>query len=86
MADRWSDEFSTRVREWCDAVATLGVNVLADAGLVSRADFERAAGIVAEEVFVRLCLLDYPPSPEAPGRAADAEPITAVDPPRAAGH
>ena len=43
MADRWSDEFSTRVREWCDDVAALGVDVLADAGLVSRADFERAA-------------------------------------------
>ena len=86
MADRWSDEFSTRVREWCDDVAALGVDVLADAGLVSRADFERAADIVAEEMFVRLCLLDYPPSPEAPGRAEDAEPITAVDPPRAAGH
>ena len=66
MADRWSDEFSTRVREWCDDVAALGVDVLADAGLVSRADFERAADIVAEEMFVRLCLLDYPPSPEAP--------------------
>ena len=52
MADRWSDEFSTRVREWCD-------DVLADAGLVSRADFERAADIVAEEVFVRLIQSTY---------------------------
>ena len=59
MADRWSDEFSTRVREWCDDVAALGVDVLADAGLVSRADFERAADIVAEEVFVRLIQSKY---------------------------
>ena len=59
MADRWSDEFTTRVREWCDDVAALGVDVLADAGLVSRAGFERAADIVAEEVFVRLIQSTY---------------------------
>ncbi len=59
MADRWSDEFTTRVRKWCDAVAALGVDVLADAGLVSRADFERAGDIVGEEVFVRLIQSTY---------------------------
>ncbi len=60
-------------------MAALGVDVLADAGLVSRADFERAAGIVAEEVFVRLCLLDYPPSPQPPAYQRHAEPNAAVD-------
>ena len=48
-----------RVREWCDDVAALGVDVLADAGLVSRADFERTADIVAEEVFVCLIQSTY---------------------------
>ena len=59
MAEAWSPEFVARVREWCDDVAALGVDVLADAGLVSRADFERAADIVAEEVFVRLIQSKY---------------------------
>jgi hypothetical protein len=27
-------------------------------------DFERAWSIIAEELFVRLCLHDYPPEPE----------------------
>ena len=73
MAAAWSPEFAARVREWCDHVAAMGVDVLADAGLVTHADFERARDIVAEEVFVRLCLHDYPPTPEPSGQAADAE-------------
>lgn len=76
MAEVWSPEFAARVRAWCDHVAALGVDVLVDAGLVGRGDFERARGIVAEEVFVRLCLHGYPPSPEAPERATDAEPLS----------
>jgi hypothetical protein len=64
MAETWSPEFAARVRAWCDHVATLGVDALVDAGIVARADFERASSIVAGEAFARLCLHDYPPAPE----------------------
>ena len=33
MAEAWSPEFVARVREWCDHVAALGADVLADAGI-----------------------------------------------------
>jgi len=74
MVEPWSAEFSARVREWCDKLSVLGVDVLVDAGLVAKGDFERASGIVAEELFVRLCLHDYPPVPESLLKPPDAEP------------
>jgi hypothetical protein len=74
MAEAWSPEFAARVRAWCDRVAALGVNELVDAGIVARADFGRASGIVAGEVFARLCLHDDPPAPEPQGQAGDAPP------------
>jgi hypothetical protein len=77
MAKEWSPERAARVRAWSDHVAAHGVDVLVDAGLVARADFERARIIVAEELFVRLCLHDYPPVPElyrhAPGSESDVD-------------
>lgn len=47
---------------WAAKVAALAVDVLVDAGLVSREKFETAAAIVSEEILVRLCCDDYPPS------------------------
>ena len=62
MAERWPDLFAARVREWCEGKAELVVDALVTAGLVPDGESEQAAGIVAEELFVRLCLLDYPPA------------------------
>jgi len=52
---------------WCLSVAGLGVDELVRAGLIATGEFERARKIVAEEIFVRLCLNDLPP----PGQADD---------------
>jgi hypothetical protein len=71
MAERWTGEFSARARDWCEKVAGLGVDALVDAGLVARADIARAEAIVAEELFVRLCLHDYPPVPDSLCRPPD---------------
>ena len=49
----------------------MAVDALLDAGLVRREDFDRAVGVVAEEIFVRLVLGDYPPR-EGPHTPADA--------------
>jgi hypothetical protein len=56
--------------EWAASVAALAIDALVDAGLVSREQFEAARAIVAEEVFVRLCVNDYPPAVEYDGRRA----------------
>lgn len=66
MAVGRSPEFDAGPGEWCAKVAALSVDVLVDAGLVARTDFELARSIVAEEIFVRLCLHDYPPALEEP--------------------
>jgi len=79
MAERWTDEFSASTREWCDKVTNLGVDMLVRAGLLPEEEFGRASGIVAEELFVRLCLRDYPPSPVSLSKAPDAEPGAAAD-------
>jgi hypothetical protein len=63
VAECWSDEFAVRVREWCEEMAGLGVDALVDAGLIDKGAFGRALEIVAEELFVRLGLHDYPPLP-----------------------
>jgi hypothetical protein len=47
--------------DWSDRIAWLAVDALVRSGIVSTADFDRAASIVEEEVRVRLCLGDYPP-------------------------
>jgi hypothetical protein len=56
------EQSAAGVRAWSDHVAALAVDALIDAGLIRRDDFEKAAATVSEEVFVRLCLLDYPPA------------------------
>jgi hypothetical protein len=47
---------------WCRKVAGLGVESLVMAGLLPKAEYERAKEIVAEEIFVRMCLHDLPPA------------------------
>ena len=64
MAERWSDTFSARVRAWSDHVAALAVDELVCAGMVRMDQLQSASDVVAEEIFVRLCLLDYPPVPD----------------------
>ena len=52
---------SATPRTWSKQVAVLAVDVLLDAGIISQPEFERAVDIVAEEIYVRLSLEDYPP-------------------------
>jgi hypothetical protein len=61
LTEQWSDEFAAGLREWCDKVASLGVDVLVHVGLIPKAEYEKATAIVAEEILVRLSLHDYPP-------------------------
>jgi hypothetical protein len=49
------------IKEWSDQVAAIVVDVLADHGIVKRADFEKATELVAEEIRIRLAINDYPP-------------------------
>ena len=79
MVEPWSEEFATHTREWCDKVAVLGVDVLVNAGLVAKGEVNRASHIIAEELFVRLCLHDYPPIPESLTKVVDTEPNAAPE-------
>ncbi len=47
-------------KAWSRSVAALAVHELMAAKIVPQADAERAIGIVAEEIFVRLSLDDRP--------------------------
>jgi hypothetical protein len=51
----------TEMQEWCDGVSQIAVDALLDANLIDRDQFEKAADIVAEEIFARLTVGDYPP-------------------------
>jgi hypothetical protein len=62
--DRRSDRLSAGVKSWSDQIATLAADALIEARLVSRDDFDRVADVIAEEIFARLCLLDFPPTNE----------------------
>ena len=48
-------------KSWSDRVAGIAVDALLTAKIVKKEDFERAVGIVSEEIYVRLCLEDMPP-------------------------
>lgn len=63
-ANRWSDRLSAGVKAWSDHIATLAADALVEARLVNLDDFERAAAIISGEIFVRLCLHDFPPPSE----------------------
>ncbi|HEX8721686.1 MAG TPA: hypothetical protein VF736_13710 [Pyrinomonadaceae bacterium] len=54
------------IQTWSEGVAELAVDALVDAGLIAKKDFERAVAVVAEEIFVRLVIGDYPPPGGAP--------------------
>jgi hypothetical protein len=47
--------------EWTKSVAAFAVDALLDAGLVQREHFDVARDIVAEELYVWLCMEHYPP-------------------------
>jgi hypothetical protein len=64
MSKQWSESFAASVRQWCDKMAALGADVLVDASILNKAEFDKAVQILSEELFVRLCLHDYPPSSE----------------------
>ena len=49
------------IESWSKGVAQLAVDALVDAGLIKQEEFKGAVAIVAEEIFVRLALGDYPP-------------------------
>jgi hypothetical protein len=73
---------------WCLKVAGLGVDELVRAGLTPRSEFDRAKKMVAEEIFVRLCLNDLPP-PGIPGsypgtmtRLGESTSASSAKPPR----
>jgi hypothetical protein len=51
-------------KQWSRSVANLAVDSLVDHGLVKKEDFERAAEIAAEEIWIRLLAHDYPPQAE----------------------
>jgi hypothetical protein len=47
-------------KDWSRRVAILAIDVLMDAKIVAKADFDRATAIAAEEIYVRLALRDRP--------------------------
>ena len=49
------------IEQWSQDIAELTADALRDAKIVAPDDFERAKAIVAEEVWVRLNMGDYPP-------------------------
>jgi hypothetical protein len=69
-----SDQNAT-AQDWAASVADLAVDALLYAGLVRREQLEIASSIIAEEIFARLCVRDYPPPVDC-GRAGgdDAAP------------
>jgi hypothetical protein len=48
-------------QQWSEDVAAFVVDTLLHAKIVQKEQCERAIEIAAEEIFVRLCLKDYPP-------------------------
>jgi hypothetical protein len=52
------------IESWSEAEAILIVDALVDAGCVAKKDFDKAVGIVAEEIWVRLLCKYYPPQKE----------------------
>jgi len=70
---------------WCLRVASLGVDELLKATLIPKSEFDRAKKIIAEEIFVRLCLDDLPPAGQAagyPGKLVRLSETTSAKPPR----
>lgn len=47
-------------------MAALAVDALLWAKIVQKGESQQAVGIVAEEIYARLCVRDYPPPIESP--------------------
>ncbi len=54
------------IESWSKAIAVLAVDALVDARLLKKEDVDRAEAIVAEEIWVRLMMGDYPPPTGSP--------------------
>lgn len=50
------------LQEWCDKVATLGVNMLLENGIINREAFDIAVKLVSEEIRIRILMRDRPPN------------------------
>ena len=48
--------------DWAKSVAAMAADALLDYKLVARDQFEAVRDVIAEEIYVRLCLNDYPPA------------------------
>ena len=48
--------------DWAKSVAANAADALLDYGLVPKEQFELARDVIAEEIYVRLCLNSYPPA------------------------
>lgn len=81
MIEMWSEDFSAQVRKWCYKVAVLGVDAIVDGGIVAKGDFKRASEIVANELFVRLCIHDYPPGPPSLRKTPNGDQSASADRP-----
>jgi hypothetical protein len=64
MASRSTDQ------QWSEDIASLIADALVDGKLLASEEMERAAGIIAKEVSVRLVLGDYPPGAASAPRTA----------------
>jgi hypothetical protein len=49
------------IQVWCNSVAEIAVDAMLGCELVKKDNFKLAVDIVAEEIFVRLIVGDYPP-------------------------
>lgn len=49
------------IKVWSNGIAELIVDAMLDSKLVRKEDFKKAVDVVAEEIFVRLIMGDYPP-------------------------
>jgi hypothetical protein len=49
------------IESWSNSVSVLAVDVLLDAKLIKKEDFDKAVAIVSEEISIRLIMGDYPP-------------------------
>jgi hypothetical protein len=63
--ERWSDHLADGVKAWSDNVACIVADALMDGGVITEDALDRATAIIAEEIFARLCVRDYPPRDEA---------------------
>lgn len=59
---------------WSKEVAALVADSLVDGGVIDRAAVERAGEIIAEEIWVRLLVGDYPPGASDASKRPTAKP------------